>query len=101
MNEKVLVDAKDATTGQVITIQILLILNLDTVKLILMFLIQKKYEIISKTQLKKLKNFLEAESRKDASKNAKEVKIHLLFKLQYLFECMYKILFSAEKRAKI
>ena len=29
--------------------------------------------MISKTQLKKLKNFLETESKKDASKQAKEV----------------------------
>jgi hypothetical protein len=31
--------------------------------------------MISKTQLKKLKNFLETESKKDASKQAKEVRI--------------------------
>jgi asparaginyl-tRNA synthetase len=47
VNEKVLVDAKDPATGP-------------------------KFELISKTQLKKLKNFLETEARKDASKNAKE-----------------------------
>jgi asparaginyl-tRNA synthetase len=46
LNDKVLVDAKDPA--------------------------QKKYELISKTQLKKLKNFIDAEVRKDASKNAKE-----------------------------
>ena len=32
----------------------------------------KKYELVSKTQLKKIKNFLEAEAKKDAKKADKE-----------------------------
>jgi asparaginyl-tRNA synthetase len=45
-NDKVLVDHKDPKVG--------------------------KYEIISKSQLKKLRNFIETENRKDASRQAKE-----------------------------
>ncbi len=53
-------------------------------KIYLFFKIVKKYEMISKTQLKKLKNFLETESKKDASKQAKEVRIRFyLIKFKY------------------
>ena len=44
------------------------------------FEIVKKYEMVSKTQLKKLKNFLETESKKDSSKQAKEVRIRFYLK---------------------
>lgn len=61
----------------------------------------KKYELVSKTALKKTRNYLEIEAKKDASRLAKEVNtfmssvsferqlihlVHLLFRLKMLNE---------------
>ena len=40
--------------------------------ILLLNLLLQKFELVSKTQLKKLKNFLEAESKKEAKKADKE-----------------------------